>query len=124
MKGWPTQLFCFFLNAGSDDGVSARHVVQTFHQGFEVKHGAAHQQWQLASTRNLLDTGQCITRKFCCTVSVEGIANVNEVMRHSGQFCLTWLGRANVHAFVNQGGVDADDFCATYFLQVVCHGHG
>ena len=45
-------------------------------------------------------------------------------MRHSGQFCLTWLGRANVHAFVYQGGVDADDFSATSFFQVVCDGHG
>ena len=117
-------MFCFFLNAGSDDGVSARHVVQTFHQGFEVKHGAAHQQWQLAPTRNLLDTGQCITRKFCRAVGVEGIANVDQVMRHSVQLCQTGLGRANVHAFVYQGGVDADDFSAASFFQVVCHCHG
>jgi hypothetical protein len=63
-----------------------------------------------------------VAHKVGCAVSVQRIADVDQVMRHSGQFCRTGLGRANVHAAINQSRIDADDFYRMGVCKGLCNG--
>ena len=86
-----------------------RHVVQAFHKGLEVQHGATHQQRQFAARSDVCHQAPRIDGKFSRAVGVQRVADVDQMVRHRCQLFCRGFGCANVHAAVNQGGVDADD---------------
>ena len=108
----PAQGLCFSCNGGADGGVGARHVVQAVKQGLEVKHGAPDQQRQSAPGMNLMDELTCIRHELGRAVGLQRVADIDQVVRHTGQLCRRGFGGANVHAPVHQGGVNADDLHA------------
>ena len=85
------------------------HVIQAIEQGLEVQHGAAHQQWRFAPLPDVGDQGLRVTHELGGTVGLQWVTNINQVVGHGGQFLWAGFGSANVHAAVDQGGVDTDD---------------
>ena len=100
----------FLFDLGADGGIGGRHVVQALEQGLEVEHGAADQQGQVATRLDRLHGGAGVLHEACCAVALQGIDQVDQVVRGYGQFFRRRLGGADVHLAVDQGGIDTDDF--------------
>ena len=124
MQCRPAFLRRFFLYGKAHSGVGCRHVAQTFHQGFEIQHAATDQEGKFPTGANVLHQGLCIARKFCGAVGVQGIAYVDQVMRHGSALSGAGFGAADVHAAVNQSRINADDFNTFMAKPLGCHGQG
>ena len=122
VQGGPAQLLGLLVDLGAHLRVGRGDVVQALQQRLEVQHGAAHQQRCFAACTNVAYQPGRVFGKFCRAVAVQRVQRVDQVVRHGGQFFAAGFGRANVHASVNQGRVDADDFCAALGLQGLGQG--
>ena len=110
MHGRPAMALCLLFQLAAQGGFGFGQFAQSFEQGLEVQHGAAGQQRQVAA---LLDPGDqllCIACKLCGTVALAGIDDVDQVVWNRRQLFGGGFGRSNVHAPVDQSGIDADDF--------------
>lgn len=110
MQGRPADLGRLTGNVFAHLGVRRRHVVQTVDQGLEIQHGAAHQQRLPAPLSDLLNQDQRIASKLRGAVGLAWVADINQVVGHGRQFVGCGLGRAHIHAPVDQGRIHADDF--------------
>ena len=90
-------------------GVGAGHVIDAVDQRFEIQHRAAHQEWQLATCGDSADESRGVCHELCGAVGVQGVTDIDEVMRRLGEFQRRRLGRADVHVPVHQGRIDTDD---------------
>jgi hypothetical protein len=90
-------------------GIGRGHGVQAVAQRLEVQHGAAHQQRQAATTTDLGGQSGGIGRETRCGVDLRRLDEIDQVVRYGGPFSGTGFGRADVHAAVDEGRVDADD---------------
>ena len=95
------------LARGGVGGWQLGHAVA---QGPEVQQGAAHEQGQRAARLDLGDEPRGIVREFRGRVRLVRVADIDQMVRHGGEFVGTGLGRADVHAAVDQRRVHADDF--------------
>ena len=83
--------------------------VQAVAQGFEVQHGAAHQQGVVAARVDLANQAFGVGDKTRGRIRFSGLDDVEKVVRHGRALGGARFGRADVHAAVDLGGVDADD---------------
>ena len=83
--------------------VGSRNIVQPFKQRFEVQHGAAHQHGQPPPCTNGVQACRGVAHKSGGAVAVGRVDDVYQMVRHLRQLTRRGLGRANVHAFVDQG---------------------
>ena len=110
MERGPAPFGGFLVQRGAEGGVGLWQVRQPLGQGFEIQHGAAHQQRNLAACGDVVHTAAGIVGKLRRRIGLGGRQQVDQVMRHGGLLGGGGLGRANVHFAVNQGRVDADNF--------------
>jgi len=89
-------------------------------QRFEVKHRAAHQYRLSAASANLANEPLGITRKLARVVARAWVSNINEVMWTNSLFGKAWLGGANVHAFIDGGGVHANELDGQAAPRLMC----
>lgn len=115
MQGRPAFVGGFGLQYSTQGRVGLGHVVQAVAQGLEIKHGAADQQGQLAACIDLGDQPPGIGHKLRRAIGLQRVADIDQVVRHGGQFGAAGFGRAYVHAAVDQGRIDADDFDRVVF---------
>ncbi len=106
----PAFLLRLGFDGGAQDGLRRWHGVYAVEQGFDIQHGPAHQQRQAIAPGDLADQGLRVLHKFGGAVGLQRIADVDQVVRHRGQFGGARFGGANVHATVDQRRVHADDF--------------
>ena len=71
----------FHFGAGGE--VGSRHRIQALEQGLEVQHGATHQQRHFAASIDLRDQPLRVGRELRGAVSLQGIADVDQVVRHA-----------------------------------------
>ena len=97
-------------NVGANLRIGAGHGVHALGQRFEIQHSAANEHRELAARAD--GAYQCvgIAGKVGCVVSLQWVADIDQVVRHYCQFLGAGFGRANVHAAIHQGRVHADDF--------------
>ena len=65
------------LNGLADGRIDGRQLCKAFQQGFEIKHGAAHQQGQLTARRDVRHGSQRIAAKIGGRIGVCGIADIH-----------------------------------------------
>ena len=94
---------------GAHARIGFGHGVEPAGQRLEIKHGAAHQERQLAARPDLLHQAFGVGHEFGGAVGLQGIAYVDQVVRHRSQLAGAGLGGADVHAAVHQRRVHADD---------------
>ena len=109
MHGGPAQLGGLRVQHGAHVGVGCGHIVEPVHQRLEIQHGAAHQQRYGLAGADFIDQLLRVAHELGRAVGLQRIDDVDEVMRDGGQLCRRGLGRADVHAFVDQGRIHADD---------------
>ena len=109
MHGGPADGGRIHFQLGAQGRIGAGQVVEAIGQALEVQHGAADQQRQLAACGDLAHQAQRIVAELRHGIRIERVDDVDQMMRYLGQFFLRRLGRANIHAPVNEGGIDGND---------------
>ena len=89
--------------------IGLRQLGQAVEQRLEIKHRAADQQRPRAAGLDLGHQAQRVADELRRRVARGRLEDVDQVMRHRGEFFRRRLGGADVHAAVHQRGVDADD---------------
>ena len=84
-------------------------------EAMKIEHGAAGEDRDMAAIPDSDHQGLCVFVKLAGGIGCKGIEDVNQVMRDAATLIVTGFCGANVHAAIDQGGVDTDDF-TTQFL--------
>jgi len=100
--------------------VGLRQLGQAVEQGLEVEHGATCEDGQAAPGMNGLDQVQGRLAEGGGGPGLAGFEDVDEMMGNAAPFLGRGLGGADVHAAIDQGGIDADDLTTEPFGQT--HG--
>ena len=90
--------------------IGGGQIVQPARQRVEIHHRATDNQRQPPARGNLAAQTQAVRRKLRRAVRLQRRDNVDQMVRHGGQLGGRRLGRADVHAFIDQRGIEADDF--------------
>ena len=106
------------LQLGTNGRVGARHVGQAFQQRFVIQHGPAHQQRDTPTCGALSHCSQGIGAKFRRRIALGRITNIDQRMGKRVQNDSLGLGRANVHAAIDQCRIDADQVTRQYARQL------
>ena len=110
MQGRPTQCCSLNVQLGANARVAGGHVVHALKKCLEVEHGAPHQQGQGATAADVGNQLARIAGEFGGAVSLQWVADVDQVVWYLCQLFFGGFGGANVHAAVHQGRVHAHDF--------------
>src|SRR5690606_25880419 len=97
------------IDGGAHLGIGGRQGGQTLQQYPKIQHGTPHQQGNAPAGCNVRHQGDGVGGKVGGGIGLGRIPYVDQVMGCPGQKGGVGLGAADVHAPVDQGGVDADD---------------
>src|SRR5271165_2269710 len=97
------------IDVGTNLHISLRQIRNAGGEGMEIEHRAADQQGQAATRPNILHRRECIADEFPGGILLSRIANINQMMGMAGAQQGGRLGRADIHAAVDERGIDADD---------------
>ncbi|MNU45148.1 hypothetical protein D3C71_339860 [compost metagenome] len=109
MHGGPADGGRVFFQLGAQHGIGTGQIVEAIGQAFKIQHGAADEQRQLAACRDFAHQAQGVVAELRDGIGVQRVDDVDQMMRYLGQFFLRRFGRADVHAAVDEGGIDGDD---------------
>ena len=110
-------LLFLLLQLAADFRIGGGQAVEAVDEGVVVHHGAAHNQRQAATRADFAAQAQAVSQKIGHAVALRRVDDVDEMVWYGGAFGRSGLGGADVHAAVNQRGIEADDFQRQLFGQ-------
>jgi hypothetical protein len=96
----PAQRSTLCIEARTHCGFGGWHLVDAVDQRLEVKHRAANEQRQPAAPTDFRDQPRGVRDERGGVVAFARVADVDEVVRHGGQFGSAGFRGADVHAAV------------------------
>ena len=97
--------------------VGLGHQRQAVEQGAEIQAGAAHQDRQPTALADLQDQAFGLGSKLGSAVRLPGGNDIDQMVGHTFTLGQIGLRRADIHALVNQGRIDADHLAVEFFRQ-------
>ena len=110
-------LLFLLLQLAADLRIGGRQAVEAIDEGVVIHHGAAHNQRQAAARVDFAAQAQAVIQKIGHAVALRRVDDVDEVVRYGSALGRSGLSGADVHAAVNQRGIEADDFQRQLFGQ-------
>jgi len=103
-----------FLGHGVDHQADHRigfgQLIQSFDERFEIQHGSAHEQGDVAALADFAHHHERIVAKTCRRVVFVRLDEVDQMMWNRTQRFLIGFCSADVHPFVDERGIDTHDF--------------
>ena len=120
MHGGPAKFGGLGVKFGSYLRIGIGERVDAAKQRTKIKHRAAGQNRRASGGADRCNMRQCVPSKLTGRIRLVGVDDIYQAMRHSRLFLRVRLGGANVHAAIDQRGVDADQIGR----HALAYGHG